>query len=257
MYLRKISWIKHLDFIVIDLICIICAMILPFMLRYRKLVNIFANNEYRTLLVTAIILHFCITFFSNCYSDIMSRGYFNEFKTVLIHNLKLIALVFTYLFATQLSETYSRLILGAFFCVNVILMYLAHTLLKYVQSRTKRAEARKQHILIYAAPDVAETSLTKVMEGIDKSFQVTGIALTEKQSQITDILGVPVVAYGDEVYEYACRNVVDSIACPMVCPKFKILRQPISSGSCTTTFSFIAILACNKPVLPNVSINCS
>lgn len=85
MYVKKNSWVKHLDFILADLLCINLTLLIAYFLR-NGVRNVYALKEYRTLLFAIMALHFCISFFSNTYSDILRRGYFQEFKRVLVHN---------------------------------------------------------------------------------------------------------------------------------------------------------------------------
>ena len=92
MYVKKNSWVKHLDFILADLLCINLTLLIAYFLR-NGVRNVYALKEYRTLLFAIMALHFCISFFSNTYSDILRKGYFQEFKRVLVHNIELMLCV--------------------------------------------------------------------------------------------------------------------------------------------------------------------
>lgn len=210
MYVRKKGWIKHLDFIFADLICINITFLFAYFLRCG-FHNMYAIPGYRMLLVVAMILHFCISFFSNYYSGILNRGYFDEFRIVVLHNIALIGLLFAYLFVLQIGNKYSRIVLIAFLLMNVITMYLTHITLKYMQRKRIIQEYRQQRILIFSTPELAEEAIDKIMDGPDKSYQIIGIALSRETADMTQVKGIPVVSYGKDVYEYACRNVVDSV----------------------------------------------
>lgn len=210
MYVKKNGWTKHIDFIIADLLCINVTFLLAYFLR-SGLHNMYALSGYRMLVIIAVILHFCISFFTNSYSGVLYRGYFDELKQILIHNTALISLIFTYMFALQIGNTYSRIILVSFYFMNIIAMYLVHTVLKYIQRKTKVQDSKKQKILILSTPEMIESSLEKVMDGPDKSYQIIGIALEEEIPGVKEIKGIPIVAIDKEVYEFACRNVVDSV----------------------------------------------
>ena len=102
MHIQKSSWLKHWDFIVLDLLCLNVTFMIAYWLRLG-FGNMYAEPEYRMMVVIMMILHFCIAFFSDFYSGILSRGYFVEFKLVVAHNIVLMALAFAYLFFTQKS----------------------------------------------------------------------------------------------------------------------------------------------------------
>lgn len=72
------SWIKHLDFIFADLLCLNATLLLAYFLR-SGIKNMYALSGYRMLVIVMMILHFCIAFFSDYYSGILGRGYFIEF----------------------------------------------------------------------------------------------------------------------------------------------------------------------------------
>lgn len=62
MYVKKNSWVKHLDFILADLLCINLTLLIAYFLR-NGVRNVYALKEYRTLLFAIMALHFCISFF--------------------------------------------------------------------------------------------------------------------------------------------------------------------------------------------------
>lgn len=201
------SWIKHFDFIIADLVCLNLIFLFTYFLRHRKW-DMYLNNDYRNLVIVVVILHLCVMFFSNFYSGILSRGYLDEFKKVLIHNVALTGLMFAYLFGVQLSDIYSRIMLVSFFFMDTVAMYMVHIILKYIQRKSGKQEVFKQKILVIATPKLAEEAVSKIISGPDKKYQIVGIGLTE-DSDIKQIGDIPVVACGDMIWEFACRNVVD------------------------------------------------
>lgn len=203
------SWIKHLDFILADLICINLTFFFAYCLRNESFSNMYADNTYRTLVIVMMLLHFFIVFFSNHYSGILRRGYIQEFKAVLTHNLILIGMMFAFMFIVQVSERYSRIILVSFFLMNTITMYLTHTVIKYIQRKGGRQEYLMQNILVVTEAHKAKRAIEKINDGPDKSYRIVGIALIEPDSTIAEVSGVPVTATGEQICEYACRNVVD------------------------------------------------
>lgn len=208
MHVRvKNSWIKHFDFIIADLLCLNITFFFAYFLRHRTW-DMYLNNGYRSLVIITMILHFCVMLFSNYYSGILSRGYLNEFKKVLIHNMVLTGLIFSYMFIVQLSASYSRIMIVSFFLLDTVAMYMIHIILKYIQRKSGKQEVFKQKILVVSTPKMAEEAISKIMSGPDKKYQVVGVGLTE-ESDIKQIGDIPVVACREMILEFACRNVVD------------------------------------------------
>ncbi len=213
MHIKKSSWLKHIDFVFTDLICINISFVIAYVLRFihSGLINPYASNGYRMIISVMMIAHFVIIFFSEHYSGILRRGYFKEFVKVIIHNMVLVGGIFTYMFILQLGESYSRTVLVGFFFINTIVMYLAHIIMKKIYMLRGVNEANKQKILILSTQECIEDTLDKFMTGVDKTFHLVGIALMTEDRAIERIRDIPVVAYGRELYDYACRNVVDSV----------------------------------------------
>lgn len=53
MYVKKNSWVKHLDFILADLLCINLTLLIAYFLR-NGVRNVYALKEYRTLLFASL-----------------------------------------------------------------------------------------------------------------------------------------------------------------------------------------------------------
>lgn len=209
MHLKKNSWLKHWDFILVDLLCINLTFISAYWLRLG-FGNMYAVSGYRMLIILAMLIHFCVAFLTNCYSGILRRGYFNEFKVVAIYNMELIGFMFAYLFVMQLGNSYARTILIGFFALNTIAMNLSHIIVKKIHQIKGTDKDNKIKLLILANEDHARLAIEKITNGPDKSYNIIGIAL-EENSSTKQIMGIPVVCRGKDVYEYACRNVVDSV----------------------------------------------
>lgn len=211
MHIKKSSWIKHLDFILADLICLNITFNFAYWLRHG-VTNIYAIRDYRMVMIMVMILHFCITYFSNWYSGILKRGYFMEFKKVLIYNLEMIGVLFGYFFVMQISGQYSRVILIGYFFINIICMYMVHiTLKKIINDNERLARYSRTKILVLSSEELVENSVKLIQDGHDKSYEIIGIAINDEKSDLKMIQGIPVVSYGKYVYEYVCHNAIDDV----------------------------------------------
>ena len=68
----KYSWLKHLDFILIDVIVLIISFTVAFYIKFNNCNWIF-KNEWKMLLVFMCMINLIITFFNNPYSGIFGR----------------------------------------------------------------------------------------------------------------------------------------------------------------------------------------
>ena len=83
---------KHLDFIILDLICIEVSYWLAYYIRLGRLVNS-TPGEYTMMNIMVILIHLSIMFISEGYSGILMRNAIQELKKVVIHNAEMFAVI--------------------------------------------------------------------------------------------------------------------------------------------------------------------
>ena len=120
---------KHIDFILLDLICVEVSFLLAFFIRLGENRDKF-DDGYSLINVIIIIAHLAIVFFSESYSGILRRGYFKEMKAVLTYNIELLAIMLGILFFSKQSSDYSRIVMGLFFVINTIITYIVRCIRK-------------------------------------------------------------------------------------------------------------------------------
>ena len=92
----KYSWVKHLDFMVIDLISLFLCFVLSYWMKFGNLA-FRANEEWVRYLFIVLVLNVVITLFVNPYSGILRRPFYMEIIRAFqlaIYNLLFAALVF-------------------------------------------------------------------------------------------------------------------------------------------------------------------
>lgn len=217
MHVKYKSWIKHLDFILLDLICINVSLYLAYFFRfvpsdtYDAPLNMYSNRLYRLLALFMVVVHISIALLSEYYSKVLYRGYFIEFTKVLAQNVVLGASVLFYFFSIQMGDQYSRIIVVMFFFFDLFLMYLIHILWKYYLINRRGKTKKQNNLLIYVSEENAEESVKELIDGPDGRYNFMGVALTDENSSLENVCGIPVVSRGKGVFDYAVKNVVDSV----------------------------------------------
>ena len=124
MYRKRLQgWLKHLDFIMLDLLCLHVAFVLAYMVRHG-LQNPYAIENYRIIAIIFTLIDLLLIVFFNPLSDVLKRGFHREFTTTLVHTVLLAVTVSFYLFSVQGGETYSRI-----FYYTMIVVYFGLSLL--------------------------------------------------------------------------------------------------------------------------------
>ena len=110
------GWLKHWDFILLDIICLQIAFIIAYFLRQGGS-NPYADPLYRSEAISFILCQIAVVFFSQSYQGILKRGYYSEFTKTVKHVGMVMLLSMAYLFVTQQSGDFSRIVLFITACI--------------------------------------------------------------------------------------------------------------------------------------------
>ena len=179
MYRRgKSGWFKHLDFMMLDMLCLELALMMAYMIR-NGFVRPFDDDRYARLGVVILLLHVCVVFFFDSYKSIVKRGYLIEIKAVLKHNTLILCAVFVFLFATKQSAVYSRLILTLMWEISFCFMIVARLAWKRVVRKWIRKDKRKRSVLVVADSDRIEQIIRTLEKEYYPDFELVGAVVLE------------------------------------------------------------------------------
>ena len=210
MYERTATgWAKHLDFIVLDMICLEAAFLLAYMIRHG-VNNPYCNVMYRNMGIVILFIDFALLLFMETLKDVMKRGIYREFTRTLRHTIVFMLVLSAYMFATQEGSNYSR--------VTIFVMCGIYFLLAYV-TRLIRKQMVKQHgdtqaessLLIISSEKRSGEIIKSIRENSYGHYHILGWVFHDdyKVGKIVD--GIPVVATHQDVVEYVKNNWVDEV----------------------------------------------
>lgn len=201
---------KHLDFIVLDLICVEIAYIIAYNIRMDVSSSVPSGN-YALMNVLILLLHLSIAFFTECYSGIMRRGYWKEFKVVVIHNLCLLGSMIAVLFAVKLSTAFSRLVFFWFFLIDVVIMFVVRMTRKYMLNKLNLDKKAIKRMIVVCNKSKAKEIIANLKSNRYAGFKVKGVVIIDEDMTGREIEGVPVVASFDKMYDYVKSHTVDEV----------------------------------------------
>ena len=208
---NKNNWAKHLDFMILDLICLQVAFFLAYTLRH-KTVNLYSNYIYANLAIVLILIDVCLLIFLNTLKNVLKRGYLVEFIATIKHVAVVGLVAVLYLFSVKDAGDFSRITFFLMALFYGLLTYGIRILWKKHILRTLHLKQTKSVLIITNAD-----RLFQVEEDIRKRryamFQISGVAVIGNMAKdhVTEIAGIPLVAAGDYVMEYLCREWVDEV----------------------------------------------
>lgn len=208
---NKNNWVKHLDFMILDLICLQVTFFLAYTLRHRT-VNLYTNYIYANLSIVLILIDVCLLIFLNTLKNVLKRGYLVEFIATIKHVAIVELVAVLYLFSVKDAGNFSRITFFLMALFYGLLTYGTRLLWKKHILRTLHLKQNKS-VLVITNFD----RLSQVEKDIRAKryvmFQISGVAVTGNmpEDHPTEIAGIPLVAAGDYVVEYLCREWVDEV----------------------------------------------
>lgn len=203
------SWLKHIDFVILDILCLQLAFILAYEIRVAKGIP-YLNPLYENMAFVLVIFQLLVSFWGEL-QRVLRRGFLIEMKCMIEHEICVMLLAVLYLFMSQQGVMYSR---GAFTIMCTLYFFIAYAARigwkKVIRSR-KFAEGEKRSILIITT-DAKAANVVKALRGDSYgTYHLAGVALLDKNKTGSMIQSVPVVAGADDVTAYIHKNWVDEV----------------------------------------------
>lgn len=204
------SWAKHLDFMILDLICLQAAFFLAYII-WQKNTALFSNYIYANLSIVLVLVDICVLIFMNTLKNVLKRGYLLEFAATARHVSVVILIAVLYLFSVKDAGDFSRMTLFLTALLYGIISYSVRLLWKRHVLRRIRLMPQRSIVII-----TDRRQLPRVRDDIRSRsyvmFQITGIAVLdepEAAGREKEVEGIPIVAEGHEVIDYILRSWVD------------------------------------------------
>ena len=209
MYRKKPKgWLKHWDFILLEIICLQVSYVLAYCIRHRE--AFWHSETYLAVAFFLFIDELVITYFNETFKNVLKRGLYGEL-TATIKHIALIILVTVFgMYVTKYSNEISRLTI--FYCgaIHLALSYFTRIIYKKLMlSRMNKAGSRS--LLIIASRDEVESILEEIYMHNYEMFIIRGIVLTDNPAREEEIKGVPVVCPFEGAPEFVCREWVDEV----------------------------------------------
>ena len=213
MYKRSSeNWTKHLDFILLDAVCLVLSLFLAYYsyyyYTYHKLFDLFADDLYRNILILLILIDVFVAVLLNTMHRVMHRGYFIEFSQTVKQVLAVFGVEILLLFVMKWSGTYSRVILSLTALFHLIFSYSTRILWKKAVRLYSGQREKRSMILVCAERDVI-TVLARTNTEDEAGF--AGVVLTDRDAAGENVFGLPVVASLSDAAQYICREWVDEV----------------------------------------------
>lgn len=221
---RAEGWLKHLDFLILDSIGFQIAFVLGFILRHG-VVNPYGSPLYRnTSLIAGIFLVIIVTW-TDLFSDVLHRGFYQEFMSTVRLAVEIMIFLVIYLYCVQLGREFSRILFVAWGVFYLCLAYLFRCLWKYYLIGHSEIQGKKRSMIIITVSDDMEKLVQSIREENSLDYEITGIILRDGDGFTSIVPDVPIIRNLEHVEEYLCRQWVDEVFLNL--PESDLCRQDL------------------------------
>ncbi len=209
MYKRKPKgWVKHLDFILLDIVVLQISFFCANYLRHGTL-NPYYSEMYRHLGIAFIISDLFVSMVFNTFSGILKGGYYKTFASTVKHVVLVSLFVILYMFSTQTGAIYSRLVIVYTSGLHVILGYLSR--LAYRRLRRKYLVRNKRILFLVTTSKFIKPIVKSINDDASREVVLKEAAVIDKNMTGSVVDGVNVVADSSSLTNYLCHEWVDEI----------------------------------------------
>ena len=209
MYRKKgRGWTKHIDFMLIDIACIVIAFFISYVIRFG-FNNPYVDKDYRILGVAFLLIDFFVEIMADSFKNVLKRGYLDELISTCKHAMLVFLATALFLFTTQMADIYSRLSFYIMFPIYVTISYVARIALKSFLKKKGFGTSKKSLLVI--APDAM---LRDTLRTVEKSYTKIVAASLDTDMKGKTICNIPIVANHDGIVDYACDEWVDEVLIP-------------------------------------------
>lgn len=205
------GWRKHLDFIVIDILCMHAAVWIAYVLRHGlSEVYTLTMPLYMDLALILTAINLIVSYCFDTFKGVIRRGYYKEFIATAKHICFMTFILFFYLFSVKKSDLYSRITLYLFFALYFFISYAIRLLWKnHLWNSSTQSEERS--ILLITESESLEQVLAGLKLHNGEQLNISGIVFTDVDKKGEVIHRIPVVSDMPNAVNYVCREWVDEV----------------------------------------------
>lgn len=210
----KYSWMKHIDFMIVDLVSLFLAFLISYYLKFDNL-DFVKNEEWTRYLFIVLVLSLVINFFTNPYSGILKRSYYMEIIRAFqlaIYNLLIAAAIF---YSFKIGAVYSRemsfVMYGIYFVLSLFLKFIWKKLI--VSGKVVINTTRKIPLFVIGSKENIEKTIENVMAGDFQLYEIKGVHLIddEKTTSINVVGFDSYPVYGTEYEKYILEHNIGEV----------------------------------------------
>ncbi len=203
------NWYKHLDFIVLDMICLVVSFFIAIFIRHGfDAFDLSFFETYQSAMVVIMLVNAVYVLLMEPYKGILKRGYFLEFGAVVKQSAVIFAGLIICMYALKQTFMFSRIVSFLFPMTNLVISFIAHLVYKVILRKTAKKRKPKDYVILVGNTANVKRMIDSVMQNVFLSISIVGVVLTDSDENTFE--GIKVVKKED-IFDFIQNKVVDEI----------------------------------------------
>ena len=210
MYAKKPQgWQKHMDFILLDILCLHIAFTLAYMTRHG-FSNPYFSTKYLNLAAIYTLVDVVVLVANRTMQDVLKRGFYKEMSHTVRHVFYVTALVALYMFSVQSGDIYSRITIGLVAVYYVVFAYAVRMgWKKHIEKKNR--ERFSAAVYFVTVKDRAEYVVNRFHRNNYVGRKIQGMCILDADCTGTCVSDVEVKTTADTLIKHLCEIWVDEV----------------------------------------------
>jgi exopolysaccharide biosynthesis polyprenyl glycosylphosphotransferase len=196
-----------------DLLCIGAAFFLSTYLRFGDWEGMVDSGIHYQVFLVFLLLCTVYDLAIGRKASLVSRSFWRELAAVLQYMVFLFLLAQSVMVVLKWAEVFSRLVMGYFVVINLLLTLLVHLIIKQIVRVYYASDQTAIKVLLAVQEDVGEERIKQLQEELDKPYQIVALAYVgatvDRHGQ--SVGEVPIVAGDESLLEVTGQMAIDEV----------------------------------------------
>ena len=205
------GWLKHIDFIVLDVIVLQICFVLSYWL-WMGLENPYSTYIYRYQAILLSLCQLLVVFFTDSYKNIIRRNWMEELGATLRFEVSFMLLDIVILFMVHQIYLISRMYTGIMAVMYLFASFFMRQLNKKRIFHSAKVREGRTSLMVMTSSGLAEQVLKNLIENSLQDYKVIGVYLMNREcSSGEEVHGIPALGTETDIINRIKTNWVDEI----------------------------------------------
>ncbi len=207
----KKTWLKHLDFMIIDLVFLVLSYYISTAFRFGWRLDYFNRDLLVQQGLILLLIYFVVSQFGSAYKNIIRRDRYQELREVFLQNIITFSIFVLCLYFTKQAFFFSRTVTYQTAVISVVLIYASRIVWKRILRLHMLDNENMPHMLVIGNTATAAKCIRTMHKRRYNEFFISGVVITNKNMVGDYVEGCPVVCEFNQLRQYVLSEVVDEI----------------------------------------------